>query len=162
MLVIVCGLQGVGKSTVAQRIAAKMDALLLRTDVIRKELIGKPDYSEQEMQRIYDEMFARALKSLQQKKHVVLDATFTKQSNRVQAKKVAQEVETGFKIVEVTCLEDEVQRRIEKRSGDASEARFREYLKYKFLFEPIVEEHISINNSGSVEDIDKQIKKVFE
>src|SRR5437667_5801 len=38
MLILVCGLQGAGKTTVAKRIATIISALILRTDVIRKQL----------------------------------------------------------------------------------------------------------------------------
>jgi len=36
MLIIVCGLPGTGKTSLARKIAEKIYAVLLRTDVVRK------------------------------------------------------------------------------------------------------------------------------
>jgi predicted kinase len=46
--VIICGLPGVGKTTVAKDLAALINAIVLSTDRIRKELILKPTYKKQE------------------------------------------------------------------------------------------------------------------
>jgi predicted kinase len=59
MLFVVCGLQGTGKTAVSRLISWKTGAVLLRTDVIRRELFEKPTYSEEEKNRVYEEMFAR-------------------------------------------------------------------------------------------------------
>lgn len=159
-MIIVCGLQGTGKTTVAKRIAAKIGAVSLRTDAIRKELKEVPQYTEQEMQDVYDEMFSRAQKLLLKNRNVILDATFTKKRNRDQAKKIAEEAKTDFKIVKVVCSRDDIiRKRIRERSGDASEAGVEIFERNKSLFEPIVEEHIVIDNSGTLEDIDEQLEE---
>lgn len=161
MLIIVCGLQGAGKTTVAKEVAEKLKAVLLRTDIIRKSLIKEPKYTVAEMQKIYKEMFIRARKMLQDDKNVVLDATFTKKENRMEAKKIAEETNVDFQIIEVVCSEKVIKKRIEQRSGDDSEANFEVYLKYKNLFEPITEKHIVIDNSGTLRDLDEQLNRYF-
>ena len=162
MLVIVSGLQGTGKTAVAKRIAAKLHAALLRTDVLRKTLVDIPQYTEEEKQRVYDEMFSRAQKLLHENRDVVLDATFIKQRNRDQAKKIAEQARTDFKIVEIICPEDIIRNRIAGRMQDESEAGFEQYLKNKRLFEQIMQEHIIIDNSGTLDDIDAQLENTFE
>jgi len=106
-------------------------------------------------------MLSRARKFLQENKNVILDATFAKKENRDKAKKIAEGVNADFKIVEVVCSEDAVKMRIDERDKDESDARFEHYLKHKKLFEPITEEHIIIDNSGTFEDTDKQLIKYF-
>lgn len=48
MLVIVCGLPGVGKTTFAKKLAPLINAIILSTDKIRKELITSPTYEKEE------------------------------------------------------------------------------------------------------------------
>jgi len=127
---------------------------LLRTDVIRKEIIEKPTYSEVEKQKIYDEMFSRAKVLVEKGRDVILDATFAKKENRDKAKKITK----NFRIVEIICPENIVKERIEKRFEDESEAKFEHYLKYKQFFEPIEDQHIVIDTS---KDINNQLEKFF-
>ena len=156
MLIVVCGLQGTGKTTVAKKIAVKTKGVLLRTDVIRKEIVKKPTYSEQEEQKVYNKMFSKAKYLLKENRNVVLDATFVMRKYREQAEKISKNTE--IKLVEVVCPEKIVKERIEKRTGDASKAKFEHYLKYKEFFDPITEDHITIDTS---KNIDKQLKNFF-
>jgi hypothetical protein len=45
--------------------------------------------------------------------------------------------------------------------GDDSEASYQEYLITRDLFEQITEDHIEINNSGTLDDLDMQIAVHF-
>ena len=42
MIIIICGLPGVGKTTVAKELAPLVNAVILSTDKIRKELFSRP------------------------------------------------------------------------------------------------------------------------
>jgi hypothetical protein len=53
MLVVVCGLPGVGKTTVAGMVADRFGAETLRTDVVREELIAEPTYTDEERDAVY-------------------------------------------------------------------------------------------------------------
>jgi len=54
-----------------------------------------------------------------------------------------------------------VEKRIKERFGDESDTGWEVYLKCKKLFDPIREEHLVIDNSGTPENIDKQINEYF-
>jgi predicted kinase len=54
MIIIICGLPGVGKSTLAKELAPLINATILSTDKIRKELIPKPLYGRRERRLIYE------------------------------------------------------------------------------------------------------------
>jgi len=45
-------------------IAEKYSAVLLRTDVIRKELFSIPNYSQQEREVVFDELYKRVRNNL--------------------------------------------------------------------------------------------------
>jgi len=158
LLVITTGLQGTGKSTVAKKIAGILGAHLLRTDVIRRELFHERQYTQEETERVYAEMFERARKLLQRGNSVVLDAMFVKEYERVPAREIAERLGIRFQIVEIICEEEVVKQRIKERSGDASEATFEHYLMFKDLMDPVRGEHITIDNSGILDDLDAQLE----
>ena len=56
MIMIICGLPGVGKTTVAKELAPLVNAVILSTDKIRKELLSRPMYGWREKRLIYDVM----------------------------------------------------------------------------------------------------------
>jgi predicted kinase len=53
MLILVCGLPASGKSTLSRNLAKKIGAHVLRTEVIRLELIKKPSYTPVENELVY-------------------------------------------------------------------------------------------------------------
>lgn len=85
-LFLVIGLQGAGKTEVAKKIAGRFGAILLRSDVLRKELFTKSLYTKEESKIVYEEMFRRAKETLQDGKSVVLDATFKKEERKTRKK----------------------------------------------------------------------------
>ncbi|MFC1800849.1 AAA family ATPase [Nanoarchaeota archaeon] len=156
-LIMVCGLPGTGKSTVAKFIAEKIGAELLRTDVIRKELFSGKDYleygsenvsPEEERMVVYEEMFKHMVDLLKEGKNVILDGTFHKKEVRDKAFFMAKEVGVELEIIEIICPEELVKKgmaeRIEKQEG-ASTAGFEIYLIYKKMFEPVKREHLVVD-----------------
>ncbi len=153
MLIIVSGYIASGKTTVAKYIAEKINAVLLRTDVLRREIYPNPTYSDEEVNDIYRRVFQRAKVSLEQGKNVVLDATFSKQKMRNRAKNIAEDAGTEFLLVEVISSGDKLaKKRIEERVNDAANTSYEEYLKSKPAFEAITENHSVIDNSGSLDE----------
>jgi predicted kinase len=87
-LIIVCGLPGTGKTTIAKRLASKMGAEYLSTDDIRvKELFQKTsrfdrgNVSQEKhvkivRKKVYRELARRAKRLLKKEKSVILDGTF--------------------------------------------------------------------------------------
>jgi len=127
-LVVVCGLPGVGKTTVAERIAGHLDARVLRTDVIRKQLFPDPEYTDEEAARVYAELLARARDRVRDGESVVLDATFANGEFRDDVRAVADRAADRFELVKVECDEDVVRRRIRARDG-ISDADFDVHLR---------------------------------
>jgi predicted kinase len=51
LIILICGYPGVGKTTLANELAPLINAVVLSTDKIRKELIDTPNYSDEEIRR---------------------------------------------------------------------------------------------------------------
>ncbi|TKX46879.1 kinase [Halorubrum sp. SD690R] len=159
-LVVVCGLPGVGKTTVAERIADHVDGRIRRTDVIRKQLFDDPEYTDAETEAVYAELLARARDDVDAGGAVVLDATFADARFRADAQETAAEAAAEFDLVEVACDEAVVERRIERRDG-ISDADFEIHLHFKKLFDEVASEHVVVDNSGTEAETFAQVDAAF-
>ena len=54
LILLFCGLPGVGKTSLANELAPLINAVVLSTDKIRKKLISNPTYTKEEKELIYD------------------------------------------------------------------------------------------------------------
>ena len=159
-LVVVCGLPGVGKTTVAERIADHVDGRIRRTDVIRKELFDDPEYTDAETEAVYTELLARARDDIDAGGAVVLDATFADSRFRTAARETAAEAAVEFDLVEVACDEGVVERRIERRDG-ISDADFEIHLHFKELFDEVATDHVVVDNSETQAETFAQVDAAF-
>jgi predicted kinase len=160
-LIVVCGLPGTGKTTVAGAVAERLDANRYRSDVIRKELRAEPDYTDAETRAVYGELFQRARRSLDGGTDVVLDATFRARSDRRQAAAVAAAAGASCTVVEVECETAVDRERIDRRTDDASDADFEIYLQLRDEFDPIEGEHATVDNSGSLAATRRAVRRLF-
>lgn len=136
-LVVVGGLPGTGKSTVARGIADRTGWLVLRSDVERKRLTGHAPgssaaapfgegiYAAEITDRTYQEFVDAARASLAAGRSVVLDASFSSDRHRDVVRALAGE--TASELVEIRCTvgADEAERRMVQRLDlglDASDA----------------------------------------
>jgi len=126
LLLLVGGLPGTGKSTLAKGIAGETGWNLLSSDEVRRDLaLGEDRYAPEAVAAVYDELLRRAARLLDAGLSVVLDATWTGADRRAAAARLAEQ--GGAELVELCCTcDDEVAaRRIggrRRRGRDASEA----------------------------------------
>lgn len=165
-LVVVMGLPGVGKSVVAHLIAQQLDAALLRSDVIRKEIHPIPRYTTEEGRHVYQVMLEQAAALLTRGQSVVLDATFRSAGLRQQTQQVARNAGLPWRLVLVTAPEDIIRQRLSMRRNDPSDANFETYQQLKREFESIDEPHIDephdvINNVGSLAELTTEVETIF-
>jgi len=127
---ITTGLSGSGKSTVARRIAAKKPFLIIRSDALRKHLMGAPLYEkgpehiyQPEVSRTtYEKLIELADFLTDIGVSVLLDAKFDKRKWRSKARNAAMEKQLDFKIIYCDAAPDELKRRLKQRSDDVSDA----------------------------------------
>lgn len=165
MFIILCGLPGVGKSTVAQAIEQTLAEqhpqrgwVLLRADVLRREIFATRTYSAAETDAIYGELVSRALALLQSSDApgrpaapapvAILDATFTDAALRRRVIHAAEAAGISWLLLHIVADRASVRQRLATRTGDASEADFAVYLQKLAAFQPLTEPHIVIDNSG--------------
>ena len=156
-LVVVCGLPGTGKTTVAGEFATRFDADLIRTDVVRKDCFPDPEYTAAETRSTYDETLERAAQVLERDGVVVVDGTFRRKSLRGQARGIARDEDAAFELIRVECAESVVRRRIDAREGDESDADFDIHKLLQSEFEPPTVAHHTIDNSGTLSEMREQV-----
>jgi predicted kinase len=139
LIVLFCGLPGVGKTRLANKLAPLINAVVLSTDKLRKELIPDPTYTKEEKELVYDVMLlvARYLHNAAGV-NCILDATFNTEESRKKAiKKLGKISSERIYIIECVCPEDIVISRLKARKGDYSDADFGIYTKMKQVYEPV-------------------------
>ena len=124
-LLIACGLPGTWKTETTEEVAKIKSCPILRTDLIRKEVLRNEDIFDEKVasnmdkrKMVYDEMFKRADDVLNEGEGVILDATFVTQSLRRQAAAIAAKYSRTFVILQTDCPQEVSIRRILKRTKD--------------------------------------------
>lgn len=153
MIILICGYPGVGKTTLANELGPLINAVILSTDKIRKELIDKPNYSEEEKKLIYNILLLIAKYLHNNGINCILDATFNNQKAIEDIKKGLNLTDDQFKIIECICPEELVISRIQKRKRGYSDADVSIYRMVKENYEPLKEKHITVDTSQSLKKI---------
>lgn len=134
MLVAVGGPSGVGKTTLARRLAAfagpAPGALILRSDVERKRLVGRPvdarlgpgGYTPGTTREVYRTLAERAGRALQAGHGVIVDAVYADARQRASLLDSARTNRVRFEGLWLDAPLDVRTVRIEARTGDASDA----------------------------------------
>jgi hypothetical protein len=150
-LIVMCGLTGSGKSTLARRIAELYSLQLIRSDVVRKEMVGiAPDerrwlpfdqgeYAPEMTERTYAEMLERARTLLEVGHSVLLDGCYTKRLQRDGAVDLARRLGVKLLLLECRTSEDVIRERLERRAqkaGTVSDGRWEIYHRQLAEFEP--------------------------
>ena len=147
-LLVAVGLPGSWKSPVMEEIAKMKGLQILRSDMIRLEVLKGEDVFDERVasdpnrrRRVYEEMFKRAESALRTDQvGLILDATFFTQELRSQAAELAEKARRTFVIAECVCTEDKSIQRILKRTKENYESNALTkdaYLNNKALFQPV-------------------------
>lgn len=148
-LVVVGGLIGTGKSTVARELAAALGAAWLRTDEIRRREFRRHRrtgqgfaeglYAPSVTERVYRRLSRRADVLLREGRSVVCDGTFARARWRQRLRGIARRRGASFHVVECTVPRAVAMRRVAGRDAtraDLSEARPEFYDRLRAGFEP--------------------------
>ena len=146
-LLIVCGLPGTWKTETTEEVSKIKGLPLLRTDLIRLEVLKNEDIFDEKVASnmdkrtaVYDEMFARAEEILRKGDGVILDATFVTQSLRRRAAALAAKHNLTFVIMQTDCPQEVSIGRILRRTKEDYESNAlteQAYLNNKKRFEKV-------------------------
>lgn len=145
LIIIICGLPGVGKTTLAKNLAPLVKGHVLSTDKIRKELFSNPTYSQTEQRQVFDAMVTAAKNLTDAGTNCILDATFNREQSRTEVKDKLGLADNQFYVIECVCQEDVTLSRLESRKNDYSDATVEVYQKMKTIREPVKIEHLTLN-----------------
>jgi aminoglycoside phosphotransferase family enzyme/predicted kinase len=136
-LVLVGGVVGTGKSTVAAELADALSGVVVSSDRVRKRLLGAPAtarvggawrtgaYSAEQTDRTYDGLLTRARPVLESGRVAIVDATWSRRAHREAALRLGEELGVAAAFVEVRCAADVARERLARRAAagtDASDA----------------------------------------
>ncbi len=153
VIIIVTGLIGTGKTTLAEAAGKGLGCEVLSSDIIRKQLANVPlterhydkfdggIYSPEFTQKTYDELFSRARDLAQKGRSVILDASFKKKRDRLAAFDLARESGADFLAIECVADDATIKARLEKRQKDGavSDGRWEIFADIKKEFDPVDE-----------------------
>ena len=125
-LIVVGGLPGTGKSTLAAGIADRLGAVVLRTDEVRQRIDSDgPRYGSEAVTATYRQLLSEAERLLRLGESVVLDATWNDATLRSEARAVAAATSSLLDELQCTLPHELAAERIRQRmlhGDDPSEA----------------------------------------
>jgi len=146
-LLIACGLPGTWKTETTEEVAKIKGYPLLRSDLIRLEVLKNEDIFDEKVasnmdkrMMVYEEVFRQADETLDKSDGVILDATFVTQSLRRRAAEVAAKHNLRFVILQTDCPQEVSIRRILERTKEdyvSNALTEQAYLNNKKRFEEV-------------------------
>jgi uncharacterized protein len=164
-LIVVAGLSGTGKTTVARAVAGELGLRVVSADAVRKLLFtdtagagyGMGPYSLEANLLTYGKMLEAGRALLEEDGGVVLDATFRRASDREPARRMAADSGASYRLVECRLGEEEIRSRLEARAArkeGASDATWATYQRQREEFEPVEDDspetHLVLLTGGSI------------
>jgi aminoglycoside phosphotransferase family enzyme/predicted kinase len=129
-MIVMSGLSGSGKSTVAKCIAPKINAIHLRSDAVRKHLAGIPLdqagndnlYRPEMNEKTYQFLLDLGLLLISQGFSVILDGKYDRNQWRSPIVNAAEKGDFSLKILHCQASMDTLKTRLQTRKGDISDA----------------------------------------
>ena len=143
MLLLLSGLPGSGKTTLARAYATTTGAAHYNSDALRRELGLMGRYQPGDKEKVYYVLLQRVRQALQQGLDVVVDSTFYRDALREPFRAAARESAVPLRWVEVKADERTIRERLSAPRPD-SEADFAVYERIRDQYEPLEEEHLTV------------------
>ncbi|EDX72031.1 hypothetical protein MC7420_7511 [Coleofasciculus chthonoplastes PCC 7420] len=168
-VVIMSGLSGSGKSTVARQLAHQSGAIHLRSDAVRKHLAGIPLdqkgsdqlYTPKMNQKTYDRLSELGIMLAQQGFPVILDAKYDRQAFRGDAIAQAQAHQLPLRILHCIAPLEVLRDRLSSRTEDVSDATADLLSRQQATAEPFTEaEQSLVTTVDTTQNWQSQIEKM--
>lgn len=162
MIILVAGLPGSGKSYFVERLADKLDAVYINSDRVRIALQTRGKYSFSDKLVVYKEMILEATQAIEEKRDVIVDATFYHHTMREMFLRLAEGYNIDVRVIEVVADESLIRQRLQK-PRKYSEADYRIYEIVRDHFEGITMPHLTLQSTdNNLEEMLKQAESYIE
>jgi predicted kinase len=163
--IAVSGLPGTGKSYFCRRLVKNLPAVLLESDVLRKELFASPAYSSEENNQLFRDIHLLVERLLSKSISAILDATNLSERNREYLYSIADRLKVKLILVRVSAPPELVRQRLQSRQADPtnkSDADWAMYRRMQPTEEKIRRKHYTIDTSQDISStIDKIVREVL-
>ena len=162
VLVLLVGAPGTGKSRLARRVGAALDAQVVESDRVRKQLFTEPRYTGGEHAAVYGWCWNLLRSALAVGRNVVFDATNLEERVRRRGYDIAESTGARLVILWAACPPSIVQERLIRRheardEDDQSDADWYVYLALRRKAEPIRRPHIVVNTASDYETVFRRL-----
>ncbi len=142
MIILMAGLPGSGKTTLARALASHLQGTVLSKDEVRSALFAAKDieYSTEQDDLVQQIMLKAVEFTLQRHPNRLLFLDGRSFSRRYQVDRVleaAGRLQQPWRILECVCAEDTARHRLAVQEHPAEDRDFQLYLRVKSRFEPI-------------------------
>lgn len=152
-MIIVSGLPGSGKSYFASRLAQRMGARYINSDLVRREIDARGQYAFEDKLTVYEEMARRASEGIRQGLAVVADATFYREEMRNLFVTLAKLLHEKVCFIEIVAPEALIRERLRHARMD-SEADFSVYELVRAQHERLKDDHLVLESgTDNIEDM---------
>lgn len=157
LVILLAGLPGTGKSTLARKLARRYKLEHISTDSVRKRIFrdvrrdnfGKGSYSNKQRMVVYDTIYYVLYTLLKHGVGCVLDGTFYQDQMRAKIGRICARFNAKYILVMVTCPEEIINKRFEEREKrerrTLSDADSKIYERFKQLFEQTKLQHLNVD-----------------
>jgi aminoglycoside phosphotransferase family enzyme/predicted kinase len=168
-LILMSGLSGSGKSTVARQLARKLEAIHIRSDAVRKHLGGIPLqerggaelYSAAMTEKTYERLLELGVTLASQGWTVILDAKYDRTQMRGLAIARAEAQQIPLQILHCSAPTEILHDRLQKRTGDIADATADLLSKQQAEAEPFIEEEKAyVKVLDTTQDLETQLAGV--
>ncbi len=161
VLIVMSGLPGTGKSSLAARLAGGVGAIIVESDRVRKLLFPRPDYSAEESQIVHRTSHRVIERLLRQGVRVVSDATNLTRFHRRLLYRLAERQGAAVVVVQTVAPERTARDRLAERarqSNRTSDADWSVYQRLARGMQPIERAHFCVDTSR---DTDADVKRII-
>ncbi len=165
-LILMSGLSGSGKTTVARHLARKLGAIQLRSDAVRKHLAGisleekggAELYSDEMNQKTYDRLLELGIRIANQGWTVILDAKYDREAARTNAIATSKNHQLPVEIIHCTAPEAILRDRLSTRTDQVSDATADLITTQQAATEPFTEAELAfVTNLDTTQDWRSQL-----